>query len=175
MKLFFLSFRTKSMKPIWLQYHSPRRATRLMPITIGPYTWKDTWIATRCGEPHICWYRRCSESSALQDICTASSPSCTTGGSAGTQASIKILTQWGLFVELELALEDFVTKVTFYVINADTTYKALLGRPWLHENWVVPSTLHQCLKYTLGGKENGKTTRFPIYCIEDPARHFRIR
>lgn len=64
---------------------------------------------------------------------------------------------------LSSALEDFVTKVTFHVINADTTYKALLGRPWLHENWVVPSTLHQCLKYTLGGKENGKTTRFPIY------------
>ncbi|OAY81542.1 hypothetical protein ACMD2_20063 [Ananas comosus] len=34
------------------------------------------------------------------------------------------------------------TDVKYYVINADTSYKALLGRPWLHEYNVVPSTLH---------------------------------
>ena len=27
----------------------------------------------------------------------------------------------------------------------------LLGRPWLHENGIVASTLHQCLKYYRGG------------------------
>jgi len=37
--------------------------------------------------------------------------------------------------------------VTCYVINADTSYNLLLGRPWIHANWIVSSTLHQCLKY----------------------------
>lgn len=33
------------------------------------------------------------------------------------------------------------------MIDAATSYNALIGRPWLHENGVVPSTLHQCIKY----------------------------
>jgi hypothetical protein len=43
----------------------------------------------------------------------------------------------------------------FYVIDAKTSYRALLGRPRLHSNQVIPSTLHQCLKYI----ENGKPKR----------------
>ena len=35
----------------------------------------------------------------------------------------------------------------FHVINTDASYRALLGRPWLHENYVVPSTLYQDMKY----------------------------
>ena len=31
------------------------------------------------------------------------------------------------------------------MIGADTSYRALLGRPWLHDYYVVPSTLHQCM------------------------------
>ena len=34
-----------------------------------------------------------------------------------------------------------------YVIDADTSYNLLLERPWIHANWIVPSTLHQCFKY----------------------------
>ena len=37
--------------------------------------------------------------------------------------------------------------MTHYVIDADTSYNLLLGRPWIHANWIVPSTLHQCFKY----------------------------
>ena len=37
--------------------------------------------------------------------------------------------------------------MTCYVIDADTSYNMLLGRPWIHANWIVPSTLHQCFKY----------------------------
>jgi len=37
--------------------------------------------------------------------------------------------------------------VTCYVIDADTSYNLLLGRPWIRANWIVPSTLHQCFKY----------------------------
>jgi len=37
--------------------------------------------------------------------------------------------------------------VTCYVIDADTSYNLLLGRSWIHANWIVPSNLHQCFKY----------------------------
>jgi hypothetical protein len=50
-------------------------------------------------------------------------------------------------ISLDLKLEKFMTYVKFHVIDIATSYNALLGRPWLHENRIVPSTLHQCLKY----------------------------
>ncbi|KAH0685738.1 hypothetical protein KY290_017267 [Solanum tuberosum] len=31
--------------------------------------------------------------------------------------------------------------------NGKTAYNLFLGRPWVHENGVVPYTLHQCMKY----------------------------
>src|SRR3954465_136072 len=31
--------------------------------------------------------------------------------------------------------------------NADTSYNLLLGQPWIHRNHIVPSTLHQVMKY----------------------------
>ena len=37
--------------------------------------------------------------------------------------------------------------MTCYVIDADTSYNMLLRRPWIHANWIVPSTLQQCFKY----------------------------
>jgi hypothetical protein len=50
-------------------------------------------------------------------------------------------------IPLVLKLEKLMTYVTFHVIDAATSYNALIGRPWLHENGIVPSTLHQCIKY----------------------------
>jgi hypothetical protein len=50
-------------------------------------------------------------------------------------------------ISLDLKLEKFMTYVKFHVIDIATSYNALLGHPWLHENRIVPSTLHQCLKY----------------------------
>jgi hypothetical protein len=38
--------------------------------------------------------------------------------------------------------------VKFHLIDAATSYKALHGRPWLHEIQAVPPTLHQLIKYT---------------------------
>ncbi|KAG8362650.1 hypothetical protein BUALT_BualtUnG0054700 [Buddleja alternifolia] len=43
----------------------------------------------------------------------------------------------------------------FLVIEADTSYNALLGRLWYHANGVVPSTYHQCLKFSLGKDKDG--------------------
>ncbi|KAA0032132.1 retrotransposon gag protein [Cucumis melo var. makuwa] len=39
----------------------------------------------------------------------------------------------------------------FHVIDSRTTYKLLLGRPWIHENGVVTSKLHQCFKFYQDG------------------------
>ena len=38
------------------------------------------------------------------------------------------------------------------MIDADTSYNLLLGRPWIHRNSIVPSTLHQVMN-TLTGVE----------------------
>jgi len=55
-------------------------------------------------------------------------------------------------VTLPLRFGELMNHVKFYIIDADTSYKALIGRPWLHENNAVPSTLHQCIKYIKDGK-----------------------
>jgi len=50
-------------------------------------------------------------------------------------------------IRLQCQLRDLKTEVTCYVIGADTSYNLLLGRSWIHANLIVPSTLHQYLKY----------------------------
>jgi len=48
---------------------------------------------------------------------------------------------------------DLTTSLIVHVIDSKTSYKLLLGHPWLHEHEVVVSTLHQCLKYYRDGKK----------------------
>jgi hypothetical protein len=63
----------------------------------------------------------------------------------------------------------------FYVIDAETSYRALLGRPWLHNNQVIPSTLHQCLKYIENGKQkiDGDVKPFGVHEIKfNDAQYF---
>ncbi|KAL0294648.1 UNVERIFIED_CONTAM: hypothetical protein Sradi_6875300 [Sesamum radiatum] len=48
---------------------------------------------------------------------------------------------------MELLMDDIVSTALFHIIDAKTSYNMLLGCPWLHENFVVPSTWHQCIKY----------------------------
>src|SRR3954470_12468020 len=50
-------------------------------------------------------------------------------------------------IKLRSQIRDLKTEGTVYVIDADTSYNLLLGRPWIHRNHVVPSTLHQVMKY----------------------------
>ncbi|KAL0441758.1 UNVERIFIED_CONTAM: hypothetical protein Sradi_0114700 [Sesamum radiatum] len=54
-------------------------------------------------------------------------------------------------IRMQLTMEDMVSSALFHVIDAKTSYNMLLGRPWLHENAVVPSTWHQCFKYCRDG------------------------
>src|SRR2546429_285069 len=50
-------------------------------------------------------------------------------------------------IKLRCQIGDLKTEVTVYVIEADTSYNLLLGRPWIHRNHIVTSTLHQVMKY----------------------------
>ena len=54
-------------------------------------------------------------------------------------------------IHLELIIGELTSNVLFHVIDAKTTYNMLLGRPWIHGNGIVPSTLHQCFKYLQSG------------------------
>ena len=56
-------------------------------------------------------------------------------------------------IKLKCQIRDLRSEVTCYIIDADTSYNLLLGRPWIHRNSIVPSTLHQVMKYI---DESGK-------------------
>ncbi|XP_070036621.1 uncharacterized protein [Nicotiana tomentosiformis] len=43
--------------------------------------------------------------------------------------------------------EGVIKTTLFKVVNGDTGYNIILGRPWLHEMKDVPSTYHQLLKF----------------------------
>jgi hypothetical protein len=40
-----------------------------------------------------------------------------------------------------------VNTTAFFVVNTKSAYNALLGRDWIHFNWVVPSSLHQVIMF----------------------------
>ncbi|KAM1430782.1 hypothetical protein ACFX2I_046805 [Malus domestica] len=50
-------------------------------------------------------------------------------------------------IRMEMSIGELKSSMIFHVINARTSYGLPLGRPWIHANGVVPSTLHQCLKF----------------------------
>jgi hypothetical protein len=56
-------------------------------------------------------------------------------------------------ITLNLQCRSLKVPTKFYVIDAETSYRALLDLPWLHSNQVIPSILHQCLKYIEDGKQ----------------------
>ncbi|CAH9078027.1 unnamed protein product [Cuscuta europaea] len=54
-------------------------------------------------------------------------------------------------IRLGLVIGKLKASTLCHVIDAKTSYNLVLGRPWIHENGVIPSTLHQCFMY----EENG--------------------
>ncbi|KAM1400972.1 hypothetical protein EV1_027704 [Malus domestica] len=50
-------------------------------------------------------------------------------------------------IQVEMTIGEFKSSMLFHMIDARTSYNLLLGKPWNHENGVVSSTLHQCLKF----------------------------
>ncbi|XP_074266017.1 uncharacterized protein LOC141588475 [Silene latifolia] len=69
-------------------------------------------------------------------------------------------------ISVEISMGDMLSTTLFQVIDAKTSYKLLLGRPWLHENGVVASTLHQCLKYYRDGEKNVNGDVKPFSTVE---------
>ncbi|XP_077251882.1 uncharacterized protein LOC143891127 [Tasmannia lanceolata] len=55
-----------------------------------------------------------------------------------------------LATEIQIGGEDF--DIEFQVLDIKASFLLLLGRPWLHKVGVIPSTLHQKLKFIRSGR-----------------------
>ncbi|XP_069147143.1 uncharacterized protein [Solanum lycopersicum] len=57
--------------------------------------------------------------------------------------------KWDTFGEIYLIVTIGPTefRITFQVIDMDTSYNLLFGRPWIHMARAVPYTLHQVIKF----------------------------
>jgi len=55
-------------------------------------------------------------------------------------------------IELPVQIGPCIFQIIFQVMDIIPAYSCLLGRPWIHSAGVVPSTLHQKLKYIMGDK-----------------------
>ncbi|CAN1239913.1 hypothetical protein LINGRAPRIM_LOCUS2534 [Linum grandiflorum] len=55
-------------------------------------------------------------------------------------------------ISLPIQVGPKVFEVDFHVMDINPAYSLLLGRPWLHTAGVVPSSLHQKLKFVIDGK-----------------------
>ena len=45
-------------------------------------------------------------------------------------------------IRLRCRIGDLKSEVTCHIIDANMSYNLLLGRPWIHANWIAPSALH---------------------------------
>ena len=48
-------------------------------------------------------------------------------------------------MNVELTIRSKTLLTTFFVIDGKGSYSLLLGHDWIHANYCVPSTMHQCL------------------------------
>jgi len=55
-------------------------------------------------------------------------------------------------VELPIQVGPCTFQIVFQVMDILPAYNCLLGRPWIHTAEVVPSTLHQKLKFVIDDK-----------------------
>ncbi|XP_030941716.1 uncharacterized protein LOC115966673 [Quercus lobata] len=63
----------------------------------------------------------------------------------------KTVTSKGM-IRLPIQTDSDVVKVDFIVVDAYSPYTAIVARLWLHAIRAVSSTLHQKVKYPLGGR-----------------------
>ena len=56
-------------------------------------------------------------------------------------------------IELVLTIGPVDFAVNFQVLDINASYNLLLGRPWVHRAGVVPSTLHQMIKFEYDRQE----------------------
>jgi hypothetical protein len=55
-------------------------------------------------------------------------------------------------IKLPISVGPHEFKVTFQVMEIQASFSCLLGRPWIHDDGAVTSTLHQKLKFISHGK-----------------------
>jgi hypothetical protein len=48
-------------------------------------------------------------------------------------------------LSVDLTVGSKTVPTSFFVVNSKSTYNILLGRDWIHTNYCIPSTMHQCL------------------------------
>jgi hypothetical protein len=48
-------------------------------------------------------------------------------------------------LSVDLTIGNKTVLTSFFVVNSKSTYNILLGRNWIHTNYCIPSTMHQCL------------------------------
>jgi hypothetical protein len=65
-------------------------------------------------------------------------------------------------ITVKIQMSSFSFKASFFVIESNTSYFALLGRPWIHKYHIVPSTLYQCLKFLDGKGEQHRIVANPM-------------
>ena len=55
-------------------------------------------------------------------------------------------------IDLPIQIGPCTFQITFQVMDITPTYSCFLGRPWIHSIGVDPSSLHQKLKFVVGGQ-----------------------
>jgi hypothetical protein len=50
-------------------------------------------------------------------------------------------------IPIQIKVGSKINTAAFFVVNTKSAYNALLGRDWIHSNWVVPSSLHQVIMF----------------------------
>lgn len=56
-------------------------------------------------------------------------------------------------IKLNMTIGPVVFTIVFQVMDMETSYNFLLGRPWIHMAQAVPSTLHQVVKFEYNNQE----------------------
>jgi len=54
-------------------------------------------------------------------------------------------------IDLPVQISPHTCQVTFQIMDINPPYSCLLGRPWIHSVGVIPSTIHQKLKFVVEG------------------------
>ena len=56
-------------------------------------------------------------------------------------------------IKLNMTIGAVAFMIVFQVMDMETSYNFLLGRPWIHMARAVPSTLHQVVKFEYNNQE----------------------
>jgi len=50
-------------------------------------------------------------------------------------------------IELPVLAGGVMLETTFHIMNQETTYNTIIGRPWIHAIRAVPSSFYQVIKF----------------------------